>query len=171
MAAYYQSEEMSYNTDTLSLPKDATVVVCVSYLPVVIQLGLCLAMMLFLRELARRKLQGYMPLVGSNSLAISAACRVSPLSRIPGATTSDNGSSDIELEDLSSQSAEDPEGGRAADTEHDIALFPLKWGEVKMPEEWYLQNDEPQETGQVGHLGFGTAQDDPQPPTNGRRYR
>ncbi|KAF6832925.1 hypothetical protein CPLU01_05874 [Colletotrichum plurivorum] len=115
-----------------------------------------------------------MPLVGSNSLAILAACRVSPLSKAPRGLASKDGDPDTELEELTLRpepAAEDPEGGEKAVARDDIVLYPLKWGEVKMPEDGYLQDDGLEEAGGVGHLGFGTVEDDPQPPTNGCRYR
>ncbi|KAF6802925.1 hypothetical protein CSOJ01_11250 [Colletotrichum sojae] len=120
---------------------------------------------------AERELPGYMPLVGSNSLAVSAACKVSPLSRAPRRSTTEDETEDIELEERTPRSTEDPEIGQTADAADDIVFYPLKWGEVKMPEDWYLQDDGAEEAIQVRHLGFGTLEDDPQPPTNGRRYR
>ncbi|KAF6785962.1 hypothetical protein CSOJ01_15499 [Colletotrichum sojae] len=168
---YYRPQGGSYSTDTFSLPEDATVTLCVSYLPILIQLVLCITMVLFLQELSKRELPGYMPLVGSNSLAISAACRVSPLSKAPRRSTTEEETQDIELEECTPRSTGDPEVGGTADYQQDVVLYPLKWGEVKMPEDWYLQADAPEETDRVGHLGFGTVEDDPQPPTNGRRYR
>ncbi|KAF6816036.1 hypothetical protein CMUS01_12330 [Colletotrichum musicola] len=168
--AYYQIGD-GYTTDNFGLPEGVTVVLYVSFIPVAIQLVACFAMIFFLLRISRLQLPGYMPMVGSNSLAISAACRISPLSKALRGSTTEEESLEIELKECTPRSTEDLEVGETADVAGEIVLCPLKWGEVKMPEDWYLQDNGLDAAGQVGHLGFGTVEDDPQPPTNGRRYK
>ncbi|KAF6800357.1 hypothetical protein CMUS01_15544 [Colletotrichum musicola] len=122
--------------------------------------------------LSRKVLPGYMPIVGSNSLAISAACRVSPLAQVPRSDgdeigedtkqtahkqvdhipTDDTTRRDNELEELVPPAETSPEVEEGCSGVGDIALHPLKWGEVEMPEDWYTREGE--DSDNVGHLSF-----------------
>ncbi|KAF4911889.1 hypothetical protein CGCVW01_v011272 [Colletotrichum viniferum] len=69
-------------SDPTSLPSDVVSIGTAS-LPVLILTILGPIALLLPILLSRRALPGYMPVLGSNSLVISAACRVSPLVKIP----------------------------------------------------------------------------------------
>lgn len=185
----YSGTQGTYARDDTSLPANAAVAIGTASLPVLILTILGAIMILWPILLSRKVLPGYMPIVGSNSLAISAACRVSPLAQVPRSEgheigedakqpahkhvdripTDDSTRRDNELEELVPPAETSPEVEEGCGGAGDIALHPLKWGEVKMPEDWYTQ--EGQDLDNVGHLSFGTVLDDPQPPVNGRWYR
>ncbi|KAH9238248.1 hypothetical protein K456DRAFT_31777 [Colletotrichum gloeosporioides 23] len=80
---YYQASN-GYLTDTISLPTDVTLVVGTAPLPVLLIIIIVAVMCLFVLERGRSILPGSMPIVGSNSLAIAAACQLSPLTKVPG---------------------------------------------------------------------------------------
>ncbi|KAF5509989.1 hypothetical protein CGCS363_v002445 [Colletotrichum siamense] len=173
----YFPPEYDFARDVISLPEDATVVVGTLSLPVLILIILGSLMTLSPIALSRRNLPGCMPIVGSNSLAIMAACRVSPSAKIPTSDNSENTSidqEDTELEDLvpeSSRSISNEHEISNADTNKNIALHLLKWGEIKMPDEWYRLNEwrcRMEEDFQP--LGFGTTLDEPQTPIEGCWY-
>ncbi|KAF6813180.1 hypothetical protein CPLU01_14710 [Colletotrichum plurivorum] len=189
--SYYSADlgsNKDYASDHTSLPADAVVAIGTASLPVLILTVLGAVMILWPILLSRKALPGYMPIVGSNSLAIMAACRVSPLAQVPredgheigevmkqvahssvDRTPADDTTQDTELEELVPPAETSPKVKEGCGGAVDIALHPLKWGQVKMPEDWYTQ--EGQDLDNVGHLSFGTVLDDPQPPVNGRWYR
>ncbi|KAH0422041.1 hypothetical protein CcaCcLH18_13050 [Colletotrichum camelliae] len=122
--------------------------------------------------LSRKTLPGYMPIVGSNSLAMSAACRVSPLAKAPTSLSNMSDEQDTELDELVPSPGAEPEDEESSESVYEkMALYRLKWGEVKVPADWYQETDDDQRLGRVGHLSFGTIFDDPKPPTEGRWYR
>lgn len=121
--------------------------------------------------LSRKRLPGYMPVVGANSLAMQAACQVSPLSRVKATLESDESDSDFD-KPVSSKDGS-PETGKRLKGTKEMVFYRLKWGEVKMPDGWLRQEgtwtDCPDD--EVGHLSFGTVFDDPRPPVEGRWYK
>ncbi|KAK1851083.1 hypothetical protein CCHR01_06311 [Colletotrichum chrysophilum] len=117
-----------------------------------------------------------MPIAGSNSLAIEAACEVSPLAKVPGFSREDQGDmKEMELLefDFGSNVPDEDDGLVMSDSRENMAFRLLKWGELRMPDEWHSQaaveNDDltPED---ISHLGFGTILDDPKSPTEGRYY-
>ncbi|KAF6843762.1 hypothetical protein CMUS01_01772 [Colletotrichum musicola] len=115
---------------------------------------------------------GYMSAVGSNSLAISAACRASPLAKAYPSLDDPRLDQDTELEDLVPPPNDAAGAGEGPERACEKMVFcRLKWGEVEMPEGWCQQEGDDPSSGQVGHLSFGTVFDDPRPPTQGRWYQ
>ncbi|KAK2730433.1 hypothetical protein CKAH01_09547 [Colletotrichum kahawae] len=104
---------------------------------------------------------------------MAAACRVSPIAKIPIGIDDDDQGQATELEELrpASSMAVSEEGLSAISRSTDLPLFLLKWGEVEMPKGWHegVELDR-QEATEIGHLSFGTVLDDPQPPKEGRFY-
>lgn len=136
---------------------------------------------------------GFIPLpprtvvVGSNSLAIAAACQVSPLigqnqsqlrTSRPGATAAQE-DDEIELQHLSSPNvslltSHDQASGSCQDEEEwkatllRVSQSKIKWGVVKMPSSWaerFNGLDAP-----VEHITFGLPEDDVQQPVVGKWY-
>lgn len=169
MVAYYPVGE-DYQTDPISLPEGAAVSIGTASLPTLILLVLGSAMMVIPIVLSWKTNPGYMPAVGSNSIAIAAACRVSPIAKVRPGLDDPGLDQDTELEDLvpsSDDAEENPESAREK-----MVFCRLKWGEVEMPNDWCQQEADDQSPGQVvGHLSFGTVLDDPRPPTEGRWYK
>ncbi|KAF6802953.1 hypothetical protein CSOJ01_11227 [Colletotrichum sojae] len=149
----YPGPTGDYTKDHTSLPPDAVVAIGQASLPVLKLTILCAMMILWPILLSRKVLPGYMPIVGSNSLAIMAACRVSPLAQVPSEdgheigedttqvahqsvdhTPADDTGRDTELEELVRTAETCSEFEEGCGGVGDIALHPLKWGEVKMPE-------------------------------------
>ncbi|KAF6807971.1 hypothetical protein CSOJ01_07821 [Colletotrichum sojae] len=167
--------DAGYLTDTITLPDDATVSIGTSSLPVLILTILAATMTLIPIAMARVKLPGYMPVVGSNSQAMLAASRPSSVAKIPEIPDlkSDNAGG-IELEQLIPASKKSSEEARSLFAPKNMAFCLLKWGEVEMPEDWYRRFDEASDGHHPGlrvrHLSFGTILDDPKPPTEGYLY-
>ncbi|KAK1844229.1 hypothetical protein CCHR01_13130 [Colletotrichum chrysophilum] len=106
-------------------------------------------------------------------MAIAAACRVSPIAKIPTRIDHDDEGQATELEELrpASSIAVSEEGPSAPSQSTDMPLFLLRWGEVEMPKGWYERVDlDGQEVAEIGHLSFGTVLDEPKPPKEGRFY-
>ncbi|KAF4479188.1 hypothetical protein CGGC5_v012111 [Colletotrichum fructicola Nara gc5] len=80
---YVDGDGIGSSSDPTSLSSDAVVSIGTASLPVLVLTILGLIALLLPILLSRRVLPGYMPIVGSNSLAISAACHVSPLAKVP----------------------------------------------------------------------------------------
>lgn len=129
----------------------------------ILVVSLLVAMTVVLVGLSFRKLPGYMPIVGTNSRRIAAACHVSPLSEPDekpqesdeeppitpaGANLTD---SEIPLMDMRTNTSVTSrhEEGDGGDEEEYHGLDPetarltkisrglLSWGIVRMPDEWY----------------------------------
>lgn len=140
-------------------------------------------------------------IVGSNSLALAAACHISPLTgqRPPHMDAAPPGlktltlvaEQAVELQEsrrlISSTSPPDMSGcltgskqmmhnGGTSEEEcravlTKVSQSKLKWGVVRMPEDW--GSDYPRRDGgaPVGHISFGTVEDDNvEAPVDGRRY-
>ncbi|TDZ32092.1 hypothetical protein C8035_v012335 [Colletotrichum spinosum] len=171
-----------YLSDRVNLADDATVAMGTSSLPLLLLVILGLAMVLVPVVLARRPLPGYMPVVGSNSAALQAASRPSPLAKLPpaavvaGARSVDTAATVLEMKDLIPPSS--PRGSlsssASATPDHrNLAFGLLKWGEVEMPDEWHSRVGDgwaEQTTERIKHLSFGTVLDQPQPPREGHWY-
>ncbi|KAF6837259.1 hypothetical protein CPLU01_03123 [Colletotrichum plurivorum] len=161
--SYYPVGGENFQTDSINLPEGAAVSIATASLPTLILAILGPIMITIPIVLSRKTNPGYMPAVGSNSLAISAACRVSSIAKAYPSVDHPRVDQDTELEDLVPPS--DDAAGAGENTEkacEKMVFCRLKWGEVEMPEGWCQQ---------VGHLSFGTVFDDPRPPTEGRWYQ
>ncbi|KAK3315700.1 hypothetical protein B0H66DRAFT_559574 [Apodospora peruviana] len=134
--------------------------------------------------IALRQLPGNIPVVGTNSLAISAACHASTLSKV--VRSDESSGSDAEkgpfLTVTETISPTTPGSADRLNSEVDweesrksLAVFErlaqrkIKWGVVDMPKE-YFDGVHMDECGEVGHLSFGVEEDDVQPPVDGRWY-
>lgn len=107
-----------------------------------------------------------MPLVGSDSRAIAAACHVSPLAKaLPEeqAGRKGDGYEPVSIAD------EEGHGGLIA-----VSRSLLSWGVVEMPQAWHdsqfnqLNGSESRQV--VEHLSFGTLLDDVKKPIKGHLY-
>ncbi|TDZ24289.1 hypothetical protein Cob_v003013 [Colletotrichum orbiculare MAFF 240422] len=168
-----------YLSDRVNLADDATVAMGTSSLPLLLLVILGLAMVLVPVVLARRPLPGYMPIVGSNSAALQAASRPSPLAKLPaaavvaGARSVDTAATALEMKDLippSSRRGSLSSSASATPDHRNLAFGLLKWGEVEMPEAWHSRVGDDwaeQTTERIKHLSFGTVLDQPQPPREG----
>lgn len=159
------------------MPADATFMIgAAPVLPLLVIFIVGSIMSLFARLRAQSFLPGYMPIVGSNSLAMAAACEVSPLVKVPGFSRQDHGDiKEMELLEFEFGSNIPAETDRfmLSDSRENLAFRLLKWGEVPMTDEWHrrvVADNESLTTEDTGHLGFGTILDDPKPPTEGRYY-
>ncbi|RGP70911.1 hypothetical protein FSPOR_3598 [Fusarium sporotrichioides] len=108
--------------------------------------------------LANVKLPGIIVVSGGNSAVISAAChypsrKLKSLSR----ATSRNSSSGIEYDNMSARLIVDED----AEELEDVARKKVKWGRLSMGKS---------EESQVGHLGFGTEDQDVGRPVEGEHY-
>ncbi|KAF6829712.1 hypothetical protein CPLU01_07794 [Colletotrichum plurivorum] len=168
---YYQSSDV-YQSDPISLPQGAVVMICTAALPLLILISLFVMQMVLLWAMATEPLRGPTLVVGFNSLALAAACRVSPLAKIPADLGDRNDEQDAELDELMPRSNEGSGAEESLETSgsKNMAHYRLKWGEVEMPEDWYGRPEHAQAPERVGHLSFGTVLDDPQPPVEGRWY-
>ncbi|KAH8664538.1 hypothetical protein BX600DRAFT_437080 [Xylariales sp. PMI_506] len=163
-----------------SLPSDAAVSVGLSAIPGIILIGMLIVSFVLPLVFGSRKLPGSASEVGNNSFSISAACHVSPLSKADHAlqgggprlhqqTTTD----DIELQRLTSTSRdmlydlEDDETETKCKLEK-VSQSKLRWGVVDMPAEWYDMYEDFE--GGVGHISFGTEQDEIVEPLDGNYY-
>ncbi|KAJ0383896.1 hypothetical protein COL922a_009525 [Colletotrichum nupharicola] len=158
------NDAYGFQEDPISLPKDAAISIGTASLPVLVLAVLCAVLLVIPIAISRKTLPGHMPVVGSSSYAISLACRVSPLARVCSnlRTASDDQDSNEGREEV---------GESLESVREKMTLDRLKWGEVKMPEDWYHQEDDGQISERVGHLSFGTVFDNPKPPSEGRLYR
>ncbi|KAF3809723.1 hypothetical protein GCG54_00005264 [Colletotrichum gloeosporioides] len=163
-----------YKGDPISLPPNTVVGLGTASLPVLLLAVIGGIMMIIPIFLSRKQLAGYMPIVGSNSMAMAAACRVSPIAKIPTRVDDkDDKGQATELEELrpTSSIAVSEEGLSAPSQSTDMPLFLLRWGEVEMPKSWYERvGMDGQEAAEIGHLSFGTVLDDPKPPKESRFY-
>ncbi|EQB58659.1 hypothetical protein CGLO_01063 [Colletotrichum gloeosporioides Cg-14] len=164
---YYVLGPSDYIVDPDSLPRDAAINLGSSRAHTLALFLVGILMMICPTILSRQKLPGQMPVVGSNSMAIAAACRVSPLAQVPTDSHEENNTHETELAELTGEYVQAMNG---SDNQKKMIYFPLKWGEVKMPKGWFKHPADGQEPEEVGHLSFGTVLDCPSPPKDGRLY-
>lgn len=133
--------------------------------------------------LSRRRLPGSAVAVGCNSFVISASCHVSMLSK-PDAEFKSSSEPPLHGLDDSSEALELDENQFPTRTDVDddetsrqsleekrlerIAQSRLKWGVVQMTDDWYQRYGEPY--GNVGHISFGTTEDEVGSPRDGQWY-
>ncbi|KAK2777504.1 hypothetical protein CKAH01_12052 [Colletotrichum kahawae] len=170
--SYLNYSGYKYMEDPISLGEGVMVSIGTASSPVLAVAILGSIMVLIPIALSRKTLPGYMPIVGPNSLAMSAACRVSPLAKVLTSFSNTSDEQDTELSELVPSSGEEPEDEESSESVYEkMVLCRLKWGEVEMPVDWYQEVEDDQRLGRVGHLSFGTIFDDPKPPTEGRWYK
>jgi hypothetical protein len=186
-ALYIFISEGDYYEDPLvrvqpnpSLPPGAGISVGVSFTAALIVAGLLILLSTSSLYSAFKHIPESTPVVGCNSFAIAAACHISPLARPdPGLTTisglptrQQNDESDIELKRPASiarsRSAEDYDGNESMMKRKRISQSRLQWGVVEMPTNWHEIYKDFKNT--VGHMSFGTVQNDIYKPIEGRYY-
>ncbi|KAF6808856.1 hypothetical protein CPLU01_15603 [Colletotrichum plurivorum] len=129
--------EEDYTNDPTSLPEDAVITLSASPAASLAFLVVGVVSLLLPVAMSAQKLPGQMPVVGSNSLAIAAACRVSPLAKTYGDFDREHEMQTAEAGEPNLVPDEDA-GMERPDITQDIALYRLKWGEVRMPDYWYF---------------------------------
>lgn len=178
-------------SDPILPSEDAVLAFRFNNASLILVLGLAIAMFAALLALSRRNISmGHMPLVGTDSRAISAACHISPLSKADGGyecsigCQDESGGSEVELNGLDlvveNQGLMESEGEAKGESEFaatrvEVSRSLLKWGIVRMPQEWYHAWDDleghavPPET-QLAHMSFGTKLDSVEAPKEGSWY-
>lgn len=141
------------------------------------------ALLLVIEAISRLALPGPIPVVGSNSLAIAAACQASSANGAGNPTTGHefnsaelyylmpqteaSGTDDASTTgscETDSISCQKDIGPRTKLTESEI-----KWGCVNMPGSWYHHIDD-EDAVMVKHLSFGTKEDGVSTPKSGCWY-
>lgn len=178
---YYIEPGLTYSDS--SLPPDSLVSVGYSIVTLMLLTIIAVAAVAALLVWSRKRLPGCATSVGCNSFAISASCHVSSLSKpdpeLDTSTSSTLHECDSSLgawklvanrlltrikmrdNEMLSNDSEEERRGRVAQSK-------LKWGVVKMPDEWYHVYDE--SYGKVGHVTFGTTEDEVESPQDGHFY-
>lgn len=164
-----------------NLPEGSTVSVGYSVIALVILACGLLAGFTLPLIWSRKRLPGVGNSVGCNSFAISAPCHVSPLSiPAPESHGSPKRRSRIDLgndEALDDNETEMalilPAEGHSTHRDGEVRLEKiaqsrLKWGVVEMPPDWSSQYSEAHE--QVGHISFGTNEDQVEEPAHDHWY-
>lgn len=178
-------------SDPILPSEDAVLAFRFNNASLILILGLAIAMFAALLILSRRRISmGHMPLVGTDSRAISAACHVSPLSKASKelddfvVSRDESGGSEVELNGLDSvvenQGLMEPETeagvkSKLAVVRVEVSRSLLKWGMVRMPEEWYKASDDLADAAvhsgaQLAHMSFGTKLDNVEEPKEGNWY-
>lgn len=175
-----QSQKDGVSADP-NLPAGATVSVGYSVIALVmLAAGLLIAFTLPIIW-SQKALPGVGNSVGCNSFAISASCHVSPLAR-PDFDTGPSSklSARLGLDKLGafeynesqltllSRAGSASTLGKEDDRLERIAQSKLKWGVVEMPPKWSSQYSGSYE--QVGHISFGTTDDEVERPQDGNWY-
>lgn len=178
---FYIEPDLTYSDS--NLPPDSLVSVGYSIVTLILLTTIAVVAVAALLAWSRKRLPGCATSVGCNSFAISASCHVSSLSKpdpeldtSPSRTLHECGSRleewklvanrllmRIKMSDneISSDDSEEERRGRVAQSR-------LKWGVVKMPGDWYRVYDE--SYGKVGHVSFGTIEDEVDSPKDGHLY-
>ncbi len=124
------------------------------------------------------RLPGCMPNVGSNSIAIAAACHVASPQASPDPDVLPHSARLDQSVEMQSNPNPDLGGPAPSDSETagltsawlpvSLAQRPLMWGVVQMPPGFYQKFAPPGSP--VEHLAFGTVEDDVHPPVTGCLY-
>lgn len=181
-AALLQTDSDSTYSDP-SLPPGSTVSVGYSVIAMIILVSIGLIGIIIPIIWSRKRLPGFANSVGCNSFAMSASCHVSKIARpefeleaSPNSSVHGLGDSQeafelIESQLLTSTDADDDETPSNDSEEgrlEKVAQSKLKWGVVKMPDDWYQTHNE--SYGNVGHISFGTTEDEVENPQDGHWY-
>jgi hypothetical protein len=178
-------------SDPILPSEDAVLAFRFNNASLILVLGLAMAMFVALLALSRRRISmGHMPLVGTDSRAISAACHISPLSRAGdgsdgfGGCQIESGGSEVELNGLGStvenQSLMESESEPKSNSELavvrvEVSRSLLKRGIVRMPHGWYSVSDDLEENAvpswaQIAHMSFVPKLDNVETPKEGNWY-
>lgn len=178
-------------SDPILPSEDAVLAFRFNNASLILVLGLAIAMFAALLVFSRRRISmGHMPLVGTDSRAISAACHISPLSKSDDETDGlvgcpdESGGSEVELNGLGpvveNQRLMDSESksrceSEAAVVRTGVSRSLLKWGIVRMPQEWHNAPDDLEEDvvppgAELVHMSFGTRLDNVEVPKEGQLY-
>ena len=167
------------------LPSNSILSLRYSVGTVYVVLIMAIAMVAILLALAWRRLPGYMPVVGSVSVLISAACHVSPLMNVdPQLYGAEAKAESLESDGERDSPERGPGDGRDSEDAESSPMEPahsirekatqclLRWGVVTMPDEWLAAHSFRDGDGdvKVEHLGFGTILDEVAAPIEGRFY-
>jgi len=174
-------------SDPILPSEDAVLAFRFNNASLILVLGLAIAMFAALLVLSRRRISmGHIPLVGTDSRAISAACHISPLSKASKELVvcrDESGGCEVELNGL--DSALENQGLMKPDTEPgvesksaavraEVSRSLLKWGIVRMPQEWYASDDLEDNAvpsgAELAHMSFGTKLDNVEAPKEGNSY-
>ncbi|KAJ2971562.1 hypothetical protein NUW58_g9381 [Xylaria curta] len=154
------------------LPDDCVVGMRFSTSALGFVLIICLLLIIALAVTASRKFKGHMPLVGSNSAAISSACYVSTLSKVTSELYTPEKLAKDKATNLDSGIAHGRSNEERLEDDN-LRRLPqclLMWGIVQMPPEWYATEAPNEGEYTVAYLGFGTKLGDVQAPTEGSGY-
>lgn len=178
-------------SDPILPSEDAVLAFRFNNASLILVLGLAIAMFAALLILSRRRISmGHMPLVGTDSRAISAACHVSPLSKASKelddfvVCRDESGGSEAELNGLGSvvenqglMESETEPGveSKSAVVRAEVSRSLLKWGIVRMSQAWYKASDDLEDNAtpseaEVVHMSFGTKLDNVETPKEGNWY-
>ncbi|KAM5362963.1 hypothetical protein ACJA88_013787 [Fusarium oxysporum] len=114
--------------------------------------------------LSMRRLPGDMVIVGSNSLAIAAACHASKASKVDISdcsvkTDTSGRETDMELTVYPHHREEEGDDRRTLLIYARIAESKVKWGVVRMEDFFYNELKDEVDVNEIGHLSFGVQED------------
>ncbi|ENH74955.1 hypothetical protein FOC1_g10002500 [Fusarium oxysporum f. sp. cubense race 1] len=114
--------------------------------------------------LSMRRLPGDMVIVGSNSLAIAAACHASKASKVDISdcsvkTDTSGRETDMELTVHPHHREEEGDDRRTLSVYARIAESKVKWGVVRMEDSFYNELKDEVDVNEIGHLSFGVQDD------------
>ncbi|KAL5597141.1 hypothetical protein FOBRF1_010934 [Fusarium oxysporum] len=114
--------------------------------------------------LSMRRLPGDMVIVGSNSLAIAAACHVSKASKVDisdcsSKTDTSGRETGMELTIYPHHRDEEGDDVRTLSVYARIAESKVKWGVVRMEDSFYNELKDEVDVNEIGHLSFGVQDD------------
>ncbi|KAK7755073.1 hypothetical protein SLS62_002888 [Diatrype stigma] len=150
------------------LPPDSILALRFSTGPMLLVALISAILLIFLALILYRKLPSSMPIVGGNSAAISAACHVSPLSKVSPELDAKRTSDYIVTEGTSLEHDGFLEHGGLT-LRSDMSQSLMKWGILQMPKEWYDSHQPVDDGVELAHLSFGDISNDVKPP-EGRTY-
>lgn len=164
----------SVNSD--GLPPYTAATVGYSLLPLILVSTTLVILLFVLEVLSRLTLPGTIPVVGSNSLAIAVACKVSPVTGFNKRTeaSENHGNTEHRVDEAQTSHETSERSSTETDSSAHLTEFELrrklaeseiKWGLVKMPRSWRQRHERYAE--KVEHLSFGTREDGVDMPYNG----
>ncbi|PCD25522.1 hypothetical protein AU210_014625 [Fusarium oxysporum f. sp. radicis-cucumerinum] len=114
--------------------------------------------------LSMRRLPGDMVIMGSNSLAIAAACHASKASKVDisncsSKTDTSGRETDMELTVYPYYREDEGDDRRTLSVYARIAESKVKWGVVRMEDSFYNELKDEVDVNEIGHLSFGVQDD------------
>ncbi|KAI0451961.1 hypothetical protein F5B21DRAFT_485209 [Xylaria acuta] len=154
------------------LPDNSVIGLRYSTSALLLVLSIALLLMITLVAITSQKFKGVMPLVGSNSGAISSACHVSSQTKVaPKLYASEKPPKIMSFDpDLRRGHESGGQENFMNDHFHRVPQCLLTWGIVRMPSEWYDTEVSHEEEYRMEHLSFGTELDHVQLPSSGLCY-